>query len=203
MELTRVRTLQIIGFLLLLAAITQAIYTALYMSKADVPRQLLWGTEALLFVLMAAFAGSALAQAKEQHLALSAITAAAVLNVVQVGVGLTMFGPFSEAAREVEGLAPAARSVVAFSFMVYNAAKVLLALALIMLGWAKLAAGSKILGTASVLVGLVAMVSNAASMAAGRNVFGELPLAGGSGVVATVLLALCLLTMYGSASSED
>ena len=48
------------------------------------------------------------------------------------------------------------------------------------------------------LVGLVALVSNAASMAAGRDVFGELPLAGSSGVLATVLLALCLLALPDS-----
>lgn len=194
MELTFKRTAQITGLLLLFAALTQAIYTAFYISGADVPRQLLWGAEGLIFALLAAFAGSALAQAEGQHLAWSAITAAAVLNVVQVGVGLTMFGPFFEAAGAVEGLTPAARSVVAFSFMVYNAAKVLLALALSVFGLARLNAGSQWLGGASVLVSLVALVSNIASMGAGRDVFGDLPLAGGSGVLATVLLAVCLLS---------
>jgi hypothetical protein len=137
-------------------------------------------------------------QTDRHHLAWSAIAAAAVLNVVQVGVGLTMFGPFSEASREVEALVPAARSVVAFSFMVYNAAKMLLALALIVFGLARLSEGSRLLGGASALVGLVALVSNAASMAAGRHVFGDLPLAGASGVLATLLLALCLLTLSDS-----
>ena len=193
MELTFKRTAQITGLLLLFAALTQTIYTALYVSEADVPRRLLWGAEGLIFVLLAAFAGSALAQAERLHLAWSAIAAAAALNVVQVGVGLTMFGPFFEAAGAVEGLTPAARSVVAFSFMVYNAAKVLLALALSVFGLARFSAGSQWLGGASVLVSLVALVSNIASMGAGRDVFGDLPLAGGSGVVATVLLAVCLL----------
>jgi membrane associated rhomboid family serine protease len=44
-------------------------------------------------------------------------------------------------------------------------------------------------------VGLVALVSNALSMALGRDGLGELPLAGGSGVLATLLLALCLFTL--------
>lgn len=202
MELNFKRTAQIVGLLLLIAAVTQAIYTALYLSEADVPRQLMWGTEGFLFVLMAAFAGSALAQATEQQLAWSAIMSAAALNVVQVGVGLTMFGPFFEAAGNVEALAPAASAVVAFSFMVYNAAKVLLAIALITLGMAKVNAGSRLLGGASTLVGLIAFASNTASMAAGRDVFGELPLAGGSGVVATVLLAVCLFTLPETASND-
>lgn len=194
MELTFKRTAQITGLLLLVAALTQAIYTALYMSEATVPRQLLWGAEGVLFTLMAAFAGSAMAQAHRHHLVWSAITAAAVLNVVQVGVGLTMFGPFFEAAGAVESLTPAARAVVAFSFMVYNAAKVLLALALIVIGAARISTGSQPLGWASAVLGSVALLSNIASMSAGRDVFGDLPLAGGSGVLATVLLALCLLT---------
>ena len=195
MEFTVKRTAQITGVLLLAAAISQAIYTALYLSEADVPRQLLWGTEGILFVIMAAFAGSALAQSDRHHLAWAAITAAALLNVVQVGVGLTMVGPFFEASGAVDGMAPAARAVVAFSFMIYNAAKVLLALALLVFGLARLNAGSQLLGGASALVGLIALASNAASMAGGRDVFGDLPLAGGSGVVATALLAVCLLTL--------
>ncbi len=203
MQLTIRQTAQITGVLLLVAALTQAIYTALYLSEAQVPRQLLWGTEGFLFLMLAAFAGSALVQVDRQQLGWSAITAAAGLNVVQVGVGLTMFGPFLDAAKELEALAPAAGAVVAFSFMVYNAAKVLLALALIVFGLAKRAAGSPLLGGFSVAVGLVAMVTNTASMAAGRDVFGELPLAGGSGVLATVLLALCLLSLPQSGAEGD
>ena len=195
MEFDLKRCAQSIAILLLVAAVTQAIYTALYVAKADVPRQLLWGTEAFLFVMMAAFAGSALAQDNRRHLAWSAIAAASVLNVVQVGIGLTQFGPFYEAVDQVEGLAPAAHSVVALSFMVYNAAKVLLALALIVVGMEKLNAGVKLLGGASAAIGFLALVTNTASMAAGREVFGELPLAGGSGVLATVLLGICLLTL--------
>ena len=155
------------------------------------------------FLLMAAFAGSILAQVDRQQLAWSAITVAAVLNVVQVSVGLTMFGPFYAAAGEVEALAPLASAVVAFSFMVYNAAKVLLALALTVFGLASGGAGSQLLGGVSVVIGIFAMASNAASMAAGRDVFGELPLAGGSGVVATVLLAVCLLALPDSAEGTS
>jgi hypothetical protein len=192
MEMTFTRTAKVVAILLLAAAVTQAVYTALYIAKMDVPRQLMWGTEGILFTILAAFAGSALVQAKGMHLGWSAIAFAAALNVVQVGVGLTMFGPFGEAAGAVEGMAPAASAVVAYSFMIYNAAKVLLALAAIDFGMAKMNAGSKALGGITALVGVVAMITNAASMAMGRTVFGEMPLAGGSGVLATVLLALCV-----------
>jgi hypothetical protein len=195
MEITFKRTTTFVATLLLIAAVTQAIYTALYIAEADVPRQLLWGTEGFLFTVLAAFAGSALAQAKRLHLVWAAITAAAVLNVVQVGVGLTMFGPFFEVAGNLEATGPLAQGVLAFSFMVYNAAKVLLALALMVIGLDR----GKALGVVSALVGAVAFVSNALSMGLGRDFSGELPIAGGSGVLATILLAVCL---FGLTSDE-
>ena len=193
MEFTLERTIKVVAILLLIAAVTQAVYTAMYVAEMDVPRQLLWGSEGFLFVVMAAFAGSAMVQVKRLHLGWAAIAFASVLNVIQVGVGLTMFGPFFEAAGEVEALAPAASAVLAFSFMVYNAAKVLLALAAIVFGMAKLAEGGKALGGLTALIGAIAFVTNTLSMAMGRDWSGELPLAGGSGVLATILLALCLL----------
>ena len=174
---------------------TQAVYTGLYLAKAAVPRQLLWGLEGLLFVILAAFAGAALVEVKRFAVGWSAITASAVLNVVQVGVGLTMFGPFREAAQGAEAVAPAAGAVVAFSFFVYNAAKILLGFAAVIFGLAQSRAGggvAKALGTLTVLVGAVAMVSNAVVMALGRGAFIPSPVAGASGVLATLLLALCL-----------
>lgn len=195
MHITSQRTVTIVAVLLLAAATTQAIYTALYLTMPDVSRTPLWGIEGILFVLLAAFAGSALAQARRLHLGWSAIMAAAVLNVVQVGVGLTMFGSLSDAAEANPALAPVLGAVVAFSFMVYNAAKVLLALAAIVFGLSRMATRSRASGGLIAAVGLVALVSNALSMALGRDGLGELPLAGGSGVLATLLLALCLFTL--------
>lgn len=192
------RTVTIVAALLIAAAITQSVYTALYLTMPDVSRALLWGIEGFLFAMLAAFSGAALAQAKRLQLGWSAIAAASVLNVVQVSVGLTMFGPFSEAAKADPAMAPLVGAVVAFSFMMYNAAKVLLALAAIVFGLARMNTGARALGGLTALVGLVALVSNAASMAFGRDVLGELPLAGGSGVLATVLLALCLFALPDS-----
>ena len=192
MEFTQKRTVHIVALLLIIAAVTQAVYTAYYAAELEPPRKLLWGLEGILFVLMTAFAGSAMVQTKRLHLGWSAIAFASVLNVVQVGVGLTMFGPFFAAAVEIDALGPVAGSILAFSFMVYNAAKMLLALAAIVFGLAKLNAGAKALGGLTALVGVVAFFSNALSMALGRDFLGDLPLAGGSGVLATILLAVCL-----------
>ena len=192
MDFTFQSTVKITAALLIAAAVTQALYTGLYIAEVEVPRQLLWGLEGLLFVMLAAFAGAAMTDAKNLTVGWSAIAFSAVLNVVQVGVGLTMFEPFFGAAEANEALGPVADSILAFSFMVYNAAKILLGLAAMVFGLAKANAGSKALGGLTVIVGGIAVLANSLSMAIGRDFMGEIPLAGGSGVLATVLLALCL-----------
>ncbi|MEP1143558.1 MAG: thiamine biosynthesis protein ThiC [Henriciella sp.] len=195
MEFTQSRTVKILAVLLLLAALSQPIYTALYLGAPEIDRQFLWGLEGLLFVLLAAFAGSALVMAKRYTLGFSAIAFSAVLNVVQVGVGLTQFGPFREAATANEELSGVAFSVVAFSFFGYNAAKILLGLAAIVFGMAKMGEGSKALGGITVLVGAVAFVANTLVMMFGLEGFLPSPIAGGSGVLATFLLAICLFSV--------
>lgn len=199
MDFTQNQTVRIVAILLLLAGITQSIYTALYMSAPDIDRQFLWSLEGLLFVLLAAFSGSALVMAKRYSLGFSAIAFSAVLNVVQVGVGLTQFGPFRAAAEANAELGGVAGSVVAFSFFGYNAAKILLGLAAIMFGMAKMGHSSKALGSITVAVGAVAFVANSLVMMFGREGFVPSPIAGGSGVLATLLLALCLFSI----SRED
>ena len=133
MDLSHRTTVKTVAVLLLLAAISQPIYTALYLGAPEVDRRFLWGLEGLLFVVLSAFAGSALVMAKRYTLGFSAIAFSAVLNVVQVGVGLTQFAPFREAAAANPDLGGVAFSVVAFSFFGYNAAKILLGLAAISL----------------------------------------------------------------------
>lgn len=192
MDFTHNQTVKFTAILLLLAAISQPIYTALYLGAPDVDRRFLWGLEGLIFVLLATFAGSALVTAKHYVVGFSAIAFSAVLNVVQVGVGLTQFGPFREAAEANPELGGVAFSVVAFSFFGYNAAKVLLGLAAIVFGVAKMKAGGKLLGGLTALVGLVAFVANTLVMMFGLNGFLPSPIAGGSGVLATLLLAICL-----------
>ncbi|MEP0392711.1 MAG: thiamine biosynthesis protein ThiC [Erythrobacter sp.] len=197
MEMTFDRTVKFTAWLLLLAALSQPIYTALYMLAPEVNRSPIWAFEALVFVIMAALAGSALVQTKRYHLAWAAIAMSAVLNVIQVGIGLTQFGPFREVATASPDVAPLAGSVVAFSFFGYNAAKVLLGLAALVFGTAKMAQGGKVLGGLTALVGVIAMISNAVVMGFGLSMSmtgGGLMPSGASGVLAALLLALCLFT---------
>lgn len=198
-EFTQRRTVKIIAGMLLLAAISQPIYTALYLGAPEIDRQLIWGLEGLLFVLLAAFAGSALVMARRYTLGFSAIAFSAVLNVVQVGVGLTQFGPFGEAAEANAEFSGVATSVVAFSFFGYNAAKILLGLAAIVFGMSRMSEGGKVLGSITVLIGAIAFVANTLVLLFGLQGFLPSPVAGGSGVLATLLLAICLFGLR----SED
>ena len=194
MEFTVNRTIKILAILLLLAVIIQPIYTLLYQQAPDFNRQILWSFEALIFTLMAAFAGAALVTADKRYaLGFSAIAFSTVLNVSQVGIGILNFGPFRAAGKAFEELGPMAFSVVALSFFLYNAAKLLLGLAAIVFGAALKKDGKSLLGILAILAGIVALVTNAAVMMFGIQQ-GVVPraLAGGSGVVATFFLALCL-----------
>lgn len=192
MEFTQNQSVKTLAVLLLLAAITQPIYTALYLGAPEVDRKFLWGIEALIFVLLAAFAGSALVMAKQYTLGFSAIAFSAVLNVVQVGIGLTQFAPFGEAASVNADLEGVASSVVSFSFFGYNAAKILLGLAAIVFGMGLMKEGRKLLGGVTALFGTVAFVANTIVMMFGLDGILPPPVAGGTGVIATLLLSFCL-----------
>ncbi|MEO0368420.1 MAG: thiamine biosynthesis protein ThiC [Pseudomonadota bacterium] len=192
MEFTQKQNIQFIAVLLLLAVITQATYTLLYMVASDAPRLWLWSIEGPMFLILAAIAGSALVGANKYTLGFSAIFVSAILNVVQVGVGLTQFVPFREAAQAVEALAPATGAVFALSFFIYNGAKVLLGLSAVVFGIAATQGGLTWLGRLSVLVGVLAMVANSIVMMFGR--IDAVP-SGATGVLATLLLALCLFKL--------
>ena len=197
MEFTHSRTIKFIGGFLLLAAITQVVYTILWQYAKDVPRLWLWSVEAFLFVMLLPFAGSALAKTKHFALAFSAIAFSAVLNVIQVGVGLTQFGPGRAASKlnpDTEGFWTA---IYHFSFFGYNAAKMLLAFAAVIFGLAMINAGEKALnkplGLLAVVIGVVAFIANAGVMMFGMDWLIPRPLAGGTGVAVAFILGISLL----------
>ena len=201
MEFTQQRTLKITAGLLLLAAISQPIYTILYQYAKEVDRSFLWKAEAIIFVLLCAFAGAAMVLTKRYALVFSAIAFAAVLNVVQVGIGLVQFKPFFGAVGENPELAGIAGSVGALSFFIYNGAKMLLGLAALVMGMDMMKNGAKSLGALTALIGVIALIANAIAMVMGRSALPEAvtAAAGGSGVVATALLALCI---FGAARKD-
>ena len=196
MEFSNKRTMLITASLLLVLAITQAIFTALYTAEISFSRQFAWGLEAVVFTLLVAFAGATMVQAKNSQLGWSAITFSAVLNIVQVSIGLTLFSSFGKVAGDVEGAQPLIGGVVALSFMIYYAAKVLLGLAALVFGMTSMAKGGKAIGGLTALAGVVAMFANGILITFGRDGFLPSGVAGGSGMIATLLLAICLISLY-------
>ena len=197
MEFTTNRTVQIAAYLLFALTLTQSLYAGLSVAGVSVPRNILWGSEVLLFTFLGVFAGAAMVQSRNYHVGWCAIMLSAAFNVVQVSVGLSMFAPFFAAAGQVEGMAPAAGAVVAFAFMIYYAAKLMLGFAALIFGMAKMNTGSKVLGGLTALVGILAMLSNAILIILGRDSFLPSSVAGSSGVIATLLLAVCLFSVVG------
>lgn len=194
MELTQNRTVKSIALLLLLAAISQPIYTAFFLGAPEIDRRFMWRFEGIVFVLLAAFAGSALVFAKRYALGFSAIAFSAVFKLLAVGLGLTQFGPFTAAAALNADLSDIATSILALSFFSYNSANILLGLAAVIFGIAKIKEGGRVLGSASALVGGVAFIANTLVMMFGFQGFLPSPVAGGSGVLTTLLLAICLFS---------
>ena len=195
MEFTNKRTMLITASLLLVLALTQAVFTALYSAEISFSRQYAWGLEAVVFTLLVAFAGSAMVQAQNSQLGWSAITFSAILNIVQVSIGLTLFSTFGKVAGAVEGAQPLIGGVVSLSFMIYYAAKLLLGLAALVFGLSFIAKGGKAIGGLTALAGVVAMFANAILIIFGRDGFMPSGVAGASGMIATLLLAICLISL--------
>lgn len=195
MEFTHTRTVKVVALLLLLTALTQAVYTALYLNAPEIERKIIWGLEGVIFPLLAGFAGAALATDRRYALVFSAIAFSAVFNLIQVGIGLTQFGPFGGAASGGAEFGAIAGGVFGLSFFVYNAAKVLLGLAALICGMTRMNDGAKALGGLTALVGTVALATNALVIILDMSGTTLSRVAGGSGVVTAILLALCLFSL--------
>ncbi len=122
-----------------------------------------------------------------------------VLNIVQVSIGLTLFSTFGKVAGTVEGAQPLIGGVVSLSFMIYYAAKLLLGLAALVFGLSFIAKGGKAIGGLTALAGGVAMLANGILITFGRDGFLPSAVAGASGMIATLLLAICLISLYRKA----
>ena len=187
MDFTARRSAQLAAILMIATVATQIIYFALYSNGMDINRMVIWTTEAVAFLGIGVFALAVAAKAGSNTVAWSAIAAGGLLNVVQVGMGLAMFAPLSEAG---EALAPAFQSVLAGAFFLYFAGKFLFGAAAILIGLGAFKTGSgagKAIGGLAVLGGIAAMVTNVGGMAVGMDMVFP---AGAAGTAATLFLGL-------------
>ncbi|MCO5792455.1 MAG: thiamine biosynthesis protein ThiC [Blastomonas sp.] len=182
------RYLQAVPLAMIVLVVTQLSYVALSNSGFEMHRMVIWTTEAVAFLGITVLALVALAQNSRLAPAWAAIAVSGVLNVVQVGMGLAMFGPLKDAG---EAMAPAYEAVVAGAFFLYFAGKWLFGLAAILVGAAMLRGTglAKAAGVLAILSGLAAMAVNLLGMATGMAWIFP---AGAAGTAATLLLAIAL-----------
>lgn len=188
MEILTRRSAQIVAVLLVAIVVTQAVYFAISSVDGEINRAIIWSVEAVAFLAIAVFALVCLTREPTFQVAWAAIAVGGVLNLVQVGMGLAMFPPLSEAG---EAMAPAFQAILAGAFFLYFAGKFLFGMAAIVIGLGLLHGGraGKIVGAMTALAGLMAMAVNLGAMGAGMTLV--LP-AGATGTVATLLLTVAL-----------
>ena len=188
-----------LGLLLTVASQVFYVFVVSESPNADVMRPVVWTLEMVDFTLVTVAALALLARDRTMPLIWSAIALSGIMNIVQVGMGLSMFGPAREA---VEATPELFQSILAGAFFLYFHGKALLGLAAIGVGLALLAqpgALGKGLGGLAILSGIAAAVLNLLGMAAGMDwTF----IAGASGTAATAFLALALLAVPRETSSH-
>lgn len=182
------RYLHAVPLAMIVLVVTQLSYVVLSNSGFEMHRRVIWTTEAVAFLGITVLALVALAPNSKLAPAWAAIAASGVLNVVQVGMGLAMFGPLKDAG---EAMAPAYEAVVGGAFFLYFAGKWLFGLAAILVGAAMLRGTglAKAAGMLAILSGLAAMAVNLVGMASGMAWIFP---AGATGTAATLLLAIAL-----------
>jgi hypothetical protein len=191
MDFTARRSMQIVIVALFSIVITQIIYVVLSSTGADINRMVIWTAEAVAFLAMSLFGLILLVQSNSNSnsAAWIAIVLAGIFNVIQVGMGLAMFGPLTDAG---EAMAAAFQSVLAGAFFFYFVGKFLFGFAAMLMGATLLRSGvgaAKGVGGLAVLTGLAAMVINLIAMAVGMDMIQS---AGAAGTAVTLLLGLAL-----------
>lgn len=182
------RYLHAVPLAMIVLVVTQLSYVVLSDSGFEMHRRVIWTTEAVAFLGITVLALVALAQHSKLAPAWAAIAVSGVLNVVQVGMGLAMFGPLKDGG---EAMAPAYEAVVGGAFFLYFTGKWLFGLAAILVGAAMLRGTglAKAAGMLAILSGLAAMAVNLLGMASGMAWIFP---AGATGTAATLLLAIAL-----------
>ncbi len=174
------------SIMLLLTVISQIIYTMTLSGVGIVEgwplRSTIWTIELLLFTAIAIASLVGLVRSSDMQLGWSALVVAGLVNMVQSGIGLSMFLPATKAGEE---FAPLMGTVLAGSFLFYYLAKVVLGLAAVFFGLSLFRNGEtigRVVGLVSLIAGVIAIALNVAAVRLG---LGAVPLAGASGAIAT------------------
>lgn len=188
---------------LLLTVVSQIVYMAALSGVGMIEgwplRSAIWTIELLLFSIIAVIGFAALIKTPQLQLAWSAIAISGLLNVLQAGIGLSMFLPATEAGEDFK---PLMDTVLAGAFAFYFLAKVLIGLAAISFGLRLFRDQSSLvkgIGILSLLSGFAAVVLNVAALPQGLALVFP---AGASGTLATLLLVIAMWLHVRSSQSE-
>ena len=195
MDMTANRAAKYSAILLIVTVVTQIIYFAISAGGEEPPRMIIWTAEAVAFLGISVFALVVLARQAGNSAVWAAIAAGGLLNVIQVGMGLAMFGPLKDAGEAME---PAFTAVLGGAFFLYFAGKFAFGFAGVLLG-AGLMRGSgaaKAVGTLAALTGAAALLTNLGAMAKGMDLMFP---AGIAGTAATLFLAVAIWMMRSDA----
>ena len=182
-------TVRLLGGALLVTVASQLFYITVVSSAGPetVLRPITWFTELFTFLSIALAAFTLAVRRPNQAALWVTLAVAGIFNVMQVAIGLSVFGPASEGEPQLMA------TVLAGAFFLYFLAKVLMAGAGIVLGLIA-ARGTttvtKVLGGLTVLAGLAAAVLNLFAMMGSKA---WMFAAGASGTAVTAFLAVVLL----------
>ena len=180
-----------VGAALLLTVASQVFYITVVSGSAnEMLRPLTWFTELFAFAAVLILALSLSVRRPEQSVLWAAIAVSGMLNLLQVGMGLSMFAPAMEAGESEPQLFA---TVLAGAFFLYFLAKLILGAAALGVGVSLARKGSgwgKGLVVLTAIAGFGAIVLNLLAMMDAKA--WTFP-AGGAGTAATALLALTLL----------
>ena len=180
-----------VGAALLVTVASQLFYIGVVSgSENEMLRPLTWFTELFAFLIVAILS-FALAGRRTENAALwSAIGVSGVLNLLQVGMGLSMFRPAMEASETLPQLFAA---ILAGAFFLYFLAKLVLGIVAAAIGIGLLRRDGGLVkagGSFSLLAGLAAFGLNLMAMVDAKA--WTFP-AGGAGTLATALVGIGLV----------
>lgn len=192
MEMTAPRSAKLAALAMIVVALTQVAYITLKGEAITGP--MIWSLEAIAFLAITLLALVPLARGAAGTLGWAALALFGLFNVVQTGMGLTMFGPVGDAG---EALAPVMDAIVGGAFFFYFAGKVMVGIAGLALGAVLLreaATGAKAVGGLAALTGLAALLVNLAGLLMGMDMVFA---AGATGTAATVFTATAIWMLAG------
>lgn len=177
-----------LAIMLILTVATQILYVATLSGVGIIEgwplRSTIWTAELLLFTGIATVSLVGLVRSPDMQLGWAALVVAGLINMIQSGIGLSMFVPATKAGAD---FAPLMGTVLAGSFLFYNLAKAIIGLAALIFGLSLFREGqsvARVVGLASVVAGAVAIALNVTAVNLG---LGSVPFSGASGAIATFL----------------